>query len=218
MSHEPPGQSAERTAQSGDDPIQEDLALRRALLYVAVPFWIVPGIADWYWHRRTKIEHTSGTHESLTHALMMGVVGAPMTAALLCEINALVIALMIAAAATHEGITIWDVGYAQGRREVTPTEQHTHSFLEVMPFAATTLAVCLKPSQFAALFGRGDEPARWTLTPKRPALSKRYVAAILAAVGALVVLPYAEEFVRCYRVDRTLAPHARPDPPRIASD
>ncbi|GAC1490897.1 MAG: hypothetical protein NVS1B2_01430 [Vulcanimicrobiaceae bacterium] len=201
------GDSAQRTAGSGDDPQSEDLALRRALLYAVVPFWLLPGVLDWYWHRRTKIEANAGTHESLTHVLMMGVVGGPVTAALLFDVNALVLCAMIVGAFVHEGISMWDVGYANGRREVTPIEQHTHSFLEVIPFAATVLAICLKPTQFAAIFGRGREPARWTLEPKRPALSARYVASVLGSVGAFVVLPYAEEFVRCYRTDGTLRPH-----------
>ncbi len=201
--------SAERTAGSGDDPRREDIALRRALLYGLLPFWVLPGLLDWALHRRAKIERNAGTHESLTHVLMTNIIGVPITAALLCDINALVLTLMIGGAFAHEAVVVWDVGYANGRREVSPLEQHTHSFLEVLPFAAATLAICLKPTQFAAIFGRGDEPARWSFAPKDPPLSTRYVVTILGCVGSLVVLPYVEEFVRCYRTDRTLAPHPR---------
>ena len=65
-------------------------------------------------------------------------------------------------------------------------------------------------------FGKGDEPARWNVELKRRPLSARYVAAILGGVTAFVGVPYAEEFVRCYRVDRTLAPHKpeEGDPPK----
>jgi hypothetical protein len=86
-------------------------------------------------------------------------------------------------------------------------EQHTHSFLEVLPFMAVSFIICLHWDQFLALVGRGNEPAGFQLRPKRQPLSRRYVTAILAAVAATVVLPYAEEFWRCYRVDRTLAAH-----------
>lgn len=208
MKHDGTG-PAERTAGSGDDPGREDLALRRALLYAMLPFWIVPGFADYICHRRTHIERNAGTHESLTHALMMATIGGPITAALLLDINALVIATMLGSAFAHEAIVVWDVAYANGRREITPFEQHTHSFLEVMPFAATLLAMCLKPTQTAALFGRGNERARWRLEPKRPTLPATYVAAILGCVAAFVVAPYTEEFVRCFRVDRTLKPRPR---------
>lgn len=193
------------------DPAAEDRALKRMLRYVVLPFWLIPGIADWYWHKRSNIENTSGTHEALTHVLMMTAVGIPTTAALLCDINALVIASMLAACAVHEGITIWDVSYARGRRAISTAEQHTHSFLEVTPFAATALVICLRPKQFAAIFGRGGERARWRLDVKKPPLPVSYVASVLVAACALLALPYAEEFVRCYRVDRTLLPHRADD-------
>ncbi len=207
----PAGTSAERTATGGDAAAEESLALRRALLYVVLPFWFVPGIADWYWHRKTGIERTSGTHESLTHVLMMSAVGVPVTAALLLDINALVLAMMIGGCVVHEGISLWDVSYANARRPVPPLEQHTHSFLEVLPFAATAFTICLSPKQFAAMIGRGDETPRWRFEPKRPSLTARYVASILGSVAAFVALPYAEEFVRCYRADHTLLPHPAPD-------
>ncbi len=207
----PLGTSAERSPTGEAPPSDEELALRRYLLYFLMPLWFAPGLADWYWHRKTNIEHTSGTFESLTHALMMTSVGIPVTAALLIDINALVLALMMAGLVTHEGLTYWDVRYARHRRDVLAIEQHTHSFLEMLPFMATSMVVCLKPKQFAAMFGRGDEPARWNLAPKRPPLTFRYVATVLAAVAAFIAVPYAEEFVRCYRVDRTLRPRPEPD-------
>ncbi len=192
---------------AGEHADEHARALRRYLFFFMIPLWFVPGVADWYWHRKTKIERTSGTHESLTHALMMGIVGVPITAAMLCEINALIIASLMVAYVLHEGVTYWDVRYAKGLREVPTIEQHTHSFLEMLPFIAASAAICMRPKQFEALFGRGDEPAKWTLEPKKPALGPGYVAAILGCVGAFIVVPYTEEFVRCYRVDHTLLPH-----------
>lgn len=202
----PGGESAQRTAEQSDSQAV-DLALRRYLLYVVIPLWYVPGVADWWWHRKTKIEETSGTHESMTHAIMMTVVGAPLLAALLFDINALVLTLMIAGYVVHEGVTYWDVNYAKNLREVPTIEQHTHSFLEMLPFISASLASCLKPKQFAAIFGRGDEPARWKLEPKDPPLTARYILGVLGGVAAFVILPYSEELVRCYRRDRTLKPH-----------
>ena len=202
----PAGHSAERTA-DGSDSDDVDLALRRYLLYVVIPLWYVPGLLDWWWHRQTKIEETSGTHESLTHAIMMTVVGIPLLAGLLFDINALVLTMMIAGYLIHEGVTYWDVNYAKDLREVPTIEQHTHSFLEMLPFISASLADCLKPNHSAACFAGGDEPARWKLEPKNPPLTARYVLTVLAGVGTFVVLPYGEEFVRCLRRDHTLKPH-----------
>jgi hypothetical protein len=201
------GQSAERTSRDGDPPSDEELAIRRYLLYFFMPLWFVPGLADWYWHRKTKIQDTSGTFESVTHAVMMSAVGIPVSAALFFDINALVLVTMMAGVVVHEGVSYWDVRYSRRLRDVPAIEQHTHSFLEMLPLMGTSMAICLKPKQFAAIFGRGDEPARWKLAPKDPPLTARYIAGVLACVGAFVVLPYAEEMLRCYRVDHTFLPH-----------
>ena len=52
-------------------------------------------------------------------------------------------------------------------------------------------------------------PPRFALRPKRPPLPRRYVGGILSALTAFIVFPYAEEFWRCYRVDKSLA--SRPE-------
>ncbi|MBD5634755.1 MAG: diguanylate cyclase [Candidatus Eremiobacteraeota bacterium] len=207
----PRGESAERLARDDGEAGDEELALNRFFLYFMLPLWFAPGVADWWWHRTSKIEETAGSHESLTHALMMAVVGGPITLALLFEVNALVLVAMMGGFLAHEGISYWDVSYAKNRRVVTAIEQKTHSYLELLPLMAASVAICLRPKQFAAIFGRGDEAPRWRLEPKKPPLTLRYKAFIFSCVGAFVILPYAEELVRCWRVDHTLAPHA-PDP------
>ncbi|MBD5654200.1 MAG: hypothetical protein IAI50_03340, partial [Candidatus Eremiobacteraeota bacterium] len=47
------GKSAEQTSNDGDAPSDEEVAIRRYLLYFFMPLWFVPGLADWYWHRKT---------------------------------------------------------------------------------------------------------------------------------------------------------------------
>ena len=46
-------------------------ATRRPLHGVVLPIWIGAGVADWRCHRRTHIERTAETKESLIHAAMM---------------------------------------------------------------------------------------------------------------------------------------------------
>jgi hypothetical protein len=175
------------------------LITRNYMLYFLLPLWIVPGVADYFCHRKTKIEITSGIHESVIHLIMMTEVGVPVVLGLLLDINALVILLMIIAFFIHEATAFWDVSYAVTRRNVAPVEQHVHSFLEVLPFMAASFVICLHWGQFLALFGAGTEPARFVLRLKEPPLSMAYVLSIVAAIGVFVGLPYAEEFWRCYR-------------------
>jgi hypothetical protein len=101
----------------------------------------------------------------------------------------------------HEVTAILDVAYAEGRREVTPTEQHVHGFLERVPLMATAFLTVLHWDQACAVVGRSGR-ADWRIKSKRRPLSVRYRAATLGAVTGLAVLPYGEELVRCLRAVR----------------
>ncbi|MFF5496545.1 diguanylate cyclase [Streptomyces aquilus] len=184
----------------------------RYLLYGLLPGWFVPGLADWVMHRRTHIEDTSGTKESLilphcpkgvggAPTLMMAEVGIPIAATLRYEVNPALLAVQLGGAAVHEATALWDVRTAvRSEREVRPVEQHIHSFLESLPFAALAALMCLHADQVTSLLrgGRGD-PDAWRLVPRRPQLSRGYIAGITAAIGACVLLPYGEELLRCRR-------------------
>jgi len=179
------------------------------LLYFILPLWFLAGFADWLCHRATDIEGTTGAKESLIHLLMFGEIAIPLLAALFFEINALIIALMIAAFLAHEATALWDVSYAVTRREVTPFEQHVHSFLEMLPLMATAFVTVLHWPQLLALAGVGPEPARFDLTWKREPLPVAYIAAVLVAALLFELLPYLEELWRGLR-----AAHGRLIPPR----
>jgi hypothetical protein len=179
-------------------------ATTRYLLYGLLPSWFAPGLADWVMHRRTRIQDTAGTKESLIHALMMTEIGVPIALTLRYEINPLLLTVQVAATAAHEATALWDVRTAvDGEREVKPLEQHIHSFLESLPFAALASLGCLHADQVRSLLrgGRGD-PRAWRLVPRRRPLSRGYLAGIAAAIGTCVLLPYGEELLRCVRSGR----------------
>lgn len=197
-----------------DSPPSEDIehkigveqTARNYLLYVILPLWMGSGLVDWYFHRKTKIEKTAGAHESMLHLLMMAEAGTPVMLGLFLDMNALVLLLMIAGFFIHEVTGYWDVSYAEERRDVTPGEQHTHSFLDLGPFMTVSFMACLYWEQFFALLGIGNQRPRFELRPRRNPLSRNHVIGILTATALTVVLPYGEEFWRCYRTDRTVAP------------
>ncbi|QNP74370.1 diguanylate cyclase [Streptomyces roseirectus] len=171
-------------------------ASRRFLLYGILPLWVVPGLADWWLHRRTGIEHTSGVRESAVHAAMMTEAGVPVVLGLVARVNPLVLSVMGGAALAHGATAVYDVTYATGRREVSPVEQHVHSFLEVLPLTALAFTACLHADQVRdAVRGRGE----WRLRPRERPLPARYLAALAAVIGTGVALPYAEELRRCLR-------------------
>jgi len=188
------------------------------LLYFILPLWLAAGVADWFCHRAARIATTAGPKESLLHLLMLAEAGLPVLAGLFLEIDALVIALMIVAFLLHEATALWDVRYAVTRREVTPVEQHVHSFLEMVPLMAVVSVASLHWPQFQALFGFGPEAARWTLQWKGAPLPGWYVGGILGAIMLLELLPYGEELWRGLRANRgALVPPRRDAQPMARS-
>jgi hypothetical protein len=94
-----------------------------------------------------------------------------------------------------------DVAYADGRREVTPFEQYVHGFLGRVPMMAAFLVTVLHWDQAQAAVRLGGRPD-WRLKPKRRPLSRAYRLGNVTTLGALVVVPYAEELARCLRAGR----------------
>lgn len=176
-------------------------ATRSGLQWFVLPVWMAAGLADWWCHRRSDIEHTAGTTESAIHAAMMVEGGVPALLGLFCEVDAAMLAVTYVALALHEASAIVDVAYADDRRVVTPFEQYVHGFLGRVPMMATFLLTVLHWDQARAAVGIRGRPD-WRIKPKRRPLSRSYRVGNLATLGALVVLPYGEELARCVRAGR----------------
>jgi hypothetical protein len=183
-----------------DDPTGR--ALGAYVLGAVMPLWIGAGFADYWLHRRSKIEAHAGTFESSLHAAGIALSAGPVLGGFFLELDAGVLLAMIAGYAAHAGMTIWDVAYASSRRDVIPAEQHVHGLLEVLPFTALSLVLVANRGQALALVGRGESRARFAFRRKRVPLGRRPVFATLAAFTALVAVPYAEELLRCVRYER----------------
>jgi hypothetical protein len=181
------------------------LITRRTLQYFVVPMWTAAGLADWWRHRRTDIGETTGLKESIIHLLMLAEAAGPILAALVLELDPLILGGMIACFFLHEATAMWDVSYAVERREVSPLEQHVHSFLELTPLMAVLLNALLHWPQLEALAGRRVEPLAPIFRRKREPLPKAYVAAALGGTLVLELAPYLEEALRAARGRRTPA-------------
>jgi hypothetical protein len=184
-------------------------AMQAYLLYVLTPLWTIPGFGDYLCHRRAKIESTSGTQESITHSLMMASVAVPALQALLFETNALTLVVGAGALMLHELVVVWDVAYAAPRRHVSVTEQHFHSFLEVLPFATLSFLLCLRADQALAILGLTDEKPDFALRFKAEPPPRAYVAGLLALITLAIGIPYGEELLRCMRVNPSPLPRPR---------
>jgi hypothetical protein len=177
------------------------------LMYFILPLWLMAGFADWLCHRASHIETTSGAKESVFHLIMLAEMGLPLLAAIFLQVNAGIIAFMIAAFFLHEITALWDVSYAVTVRRVSPIEQHVHSFQEMIPLMAILLLISRHWGQFQALFGFGPETPRFDLAWKEEQLPVTYVISIMTVVLLLEVIPFVEEFFRGLRANHgTLVP------------
>jgi hypothetical protein len=207
IAHELRARNAVPVKQPGNDsagPVDPEGRglIRGTIQYFLVPVWLAAGIADWWCHKRSRIETTAGTKESLIHLLLLGEAAVPAVLGLFLEINPLLLSAMIALFFAHDATVIWDVDYAMRRREVTPLEQHVHSVLELAPLGALMLLSLLHWPQFKAVLGLATV-APSTIRLKREPLSRAYIVADLAAMGLLGLLPYVEELRRDLRTRRS---------------
>jgi hypothetical protein len=179
-----------------------DQATRRYLTYVILPVWSVAGFLDWLWHRQTNIETTSGVKESIMHLVMMAEAGAPILTGLFLEMNAGALALMSAGWLLHELTVAWDVSYSVSRRKIPTREQHTHSYMQTVPFDIIAMLACLHPEQALAIVGLGPDKPDFKLRFRKPAVPMKHVAAVVACMGLVSGLPHVEELWRCYRAQQ----------------
>jgi hypothetical protein len=198
--------TAARRSRTAAEPEQSrraaDDATRRYLMYIIMPVWSVAGFLDWLWHRQTKIETTSGVKESILHLVMMAEAGAPILTGLFLEMNAGALALMGAGWLIHDLTVALDVSYTASRRTIYPREQHTHGYMQTIPFDIVATLACLHPEQSLALLGLGPEKADFRLRFRKPPVPLKDFATIVACMGLVSGLPHVEELWRCLRAQQ----------------
>jgi len=172
-------------------------------MYFVLPLWLAAGFADYLCHRATHIERTSGWKESALHLIQFSEMALPILAALVLQINAGVILLMIACLIMHQGTAYWDLRYASTSREITPFEQQVHSFLEMLPLMGLLIVIALHWDQFLSLLGMGKAEFRFALKPEP--LPVVYIASMLTLTALFEIVPYLEEFARTIRYRNRLA-------------
>lgn len=175
------------------------IVARRYDEYVLLPLWLASGVADYFCHRRLKIETTSGFSESLLHLMMQGEAGVPVLASLFLETNAAVIGLSILGFVAHQLTMAWDLSYAARWRPMPPTEQLIHGSLEMMPFCSLSFMICQHWDQFKALL-RGT-PELLQLKLKDRPLPRAYTRSITLGAASVGLL-FLEEAWRCIKASR----------------
>lgn len=154
------------------------------------PLWLLAGAADLWCHRRTDLRHTSGVAESAFHLAQLGVIGIAALAFLTLDVTTTIFAFMVALVASHSVLAFLDVAYTDARRPISPTEQHIHAYLEVLPWTALLCVAVLEWPAIAA----PDFAVR-----RREALTGINVLGVLAPAALVAMLPAILEFAGAWR-------------------
>jgi hypothetical protein len=170
------------------------------LLYFILPLWLLAGIADWFCHRHARIQANAGPKESLIHLAMMGEAGLAILAGLFFTVNAAILSIMLAAWLAHEVTAMWDLIYANSRREVDAIEQKVHDLLGVIPLMALSFIIVIHWTAFLAIFGLSAAPD-WSITWRALDVSPIYLSSLIG-VMVLNFLLYVEELWRGLRYRR----------------
>ena len=161
----------------------------RSLAYLWLSSWLVAGAIDYLCHRRTNIELTSGATESWLHIAQFVTVAAALGCAVLMRPSPASLFAIVALILTHTVLAFIDVSYTDGRRRITPVEQHAHGFLLVVPIVAVVLFAIQHWSEVLSRTWR----LQWVAEIEPAALWLVFGFCVIAGV------PVAEELARTLR-------------------
>ena len=183
--------------------MDEATLVLNVILYVLLPLLGIAGMLDWWCHRNTEIEKTSGLKEAYIHCLMGVQICIPLVLSLLFEVNVLIMLLCFAALIAHEVVAHYDVHFATGKREISIWEVHAHNYLATLPFFLILLIIVRKWEVFldmATLNWDGGFGIEWRKEPLGS--SGNYATFYMVLMGIFVVFPYMQEWWRCYTYEK----------------
>jgi hypothetical protein len=162
--------------------------LAALLLWGIYPAWLLAGAGDYFCHRKTDIERSSGVIESWLHVAQFACLAMAFACAVLLRIGAAVFVVMAALVLTHSILSYIDVRYTDGRRRILPIEQTIHGFMDVLPLVAVAL--------LGALHWQEIRAGSMATTLRQLQLED---VLLLSSFAVLAGLPVLEELLRGLR-------------------
>ncbi len=180
---------------------ETDYALVNIILFVFLPIWCIAGYIDWYCHKKSKIEITTGLPESLLHSLMGVQCGVPIFLCLLFKVNALILLVCFASLIFHELVAFYDVRMATNKRHISILEMHVHAYLSTTPLFLVLMIVAINWGLVTRLIQSGVQGAdQFTFIQSEYTFGNAYYLPVFSiSLFVLCVMPYIEELFRCVR-------------------
>jgi 4-hydroxybenzoate polyprenyltransferase len=167
------------------------------LVGVLYPMWLVAGLVDYWCHKLTDIEATSGRIESWFHVAQFASLGVALLALALFVVTPASMLVLVAAVITHTVLAFIDVTYTTGRRYISPLEQHVHGYLDVLPVVAAFLILALHWNEL--------RNSSWHLQLRDPSAMRQW-SLLLATYFVLVGGPVFVELRRTLKRNRDRMP------------
>ena len=178
------------------------ILLINLILYGLLPMWGITGFIDWWCHRVSRIETTSGLKESLTHSLMGIQLGIPIVLGLFFQINVLILLISIVVLLSHAFVAHWDVRYSTPLRHISAWETHVHAYMATIPLFLLLLIVIIN-WEVAVKMVTFDWQGEFSFTSTgNLQVTSNYRRGYLIFMGVFCVFPYIEENLRCFRAAR----------------
>jgi hypothetical protein len=161
------------------------------LVWAIYPVWLAAGFLDYLSHRRTHIDRTPGATESWLHLAQFASLALPLILITFLQVSSLVIAIVAGSIVLHTTLSLADVSYTDGRRYISPIEQHAHAFMVVLPVVAAAIVALLNWDPIVS--------SQWVLRPKAAPLPAVPAYLLVGSYLVLAGAPIVEELVRTSR-------------------
>ena len=171
-------------------------SIYQLLAYGFYPAWLLAGAGDYWCHRRSAIERTSGSGESLFHVAQFATIAIIVLGVALLEGSFTAYVIVGAAGVLHTVLSYFDVRYTERRRYISPLEQHVHAVMDIVPLVAIALYIVLE----------WPDGQSWAVRLRSPMLEPLEVATLFVSVFVVAGGPVIEEMVRTARATKRLRP------------
>ena len=166
----------------------------RASLYQLIAFgfypaWLLAGAFDYWCHRRSSIERTSGATEARYHLAQLATIAVIVFGIAFFEPSRAVFVIVVVTSLVHTVLSYFDVQFTERRRYISPLEQHVHAVLDIVPLAAIALWLVMEWATASS----------WTIQLRDPMLESSWVIAIIVSVLFVAGCPVLEELWRTQR-------------------
>ena len=101
------------------------------------------------------------------------------------------LAILVVSVLLHTALGYADVAFTDGRRRISPLEQHVHGFMTVLPIVAVGIV--------AIVHWEDIQSSGWVLQLRNDSISRSKAVMLLLSYFGIAGIPIVEELIRTSR-------------------